>query len=441
MQTQTGVDAGKYGSTTLPQPLDTSAEGLSGWTRTTSLGDSEQRQKEQRDFVAEALGGAASTLSGQIPTDRFSLDNVNAPPSLNYDGLPAVDKYSTAGMRDFGSYDFNSLPGMEGWDASSLGDMLKPEDFSGDANKVEGATYDRLQNLMNPGFNERSRRLDNRLAVMGQPVGGEAYGQEKDRFGRLRNEADLNAALESVFAGRQEQSRMFDQQLAGRRQGMDEGVTSANMKNDIRRQGINEQGLALGQDRAVRAQQSQDLAAQLASQRSARETAKDEALTQYNIDNSRRQQDISEMMLERTQPFNELAAIMQGSPAIQAPTAPTPAQYQVAPPDITGLIQNQYATKSANQSSKKGGLTDLAMAGATAYASDRRLKTDIQEIGEIEGHMVYKWRWNDKAAALGHTGTGSGVIAQEVEKYAPSAVIERNGYKAVIYSALFEAAA
>ena len=340
----------------MPRPPSgpTTADDLAGWTRTTSLGDSEQRQKDQRDFVAESLGGTAKNLVGQIPSDRFSLD-----------GMPSVDKYQ------------------------QLGAMMGPGGYSADADRVEKATFDRMQNLMRPQFEERDRALDNRLAVMGLPVSGEAYGIEKDRAGRLRNEADLNASLEAVRAGRGEQSRMFGQEMAGRQQ-----LTSE--------------------------QQSK-----LGAQRSDRGTS------------------INEALMERSQPFNELAAILQGSPAIQAPQAPQTAQYQAAPPDIAGLIQNKYNTKAQNQASKKGGNTDLATAaitaGGMAAMSDKRLKEDITGVGVIDGHKVYKWIWNDKAKKLGLVGKGMGVIAQEVEKYAPWAVTLKDGYKAVYYDSLFEA--
>lgn len=258
----------------------TTAEGLSGWTRTTSLGDSEQRQKDQRDYVAESLGNTAKNLAGQIPSTRFDLS-----------GLSNVDEYQ------------------------ELGSFMQPDAYSADADKVEQATYDRLQNLMRPQREERNRALENRLAVMGHAAGGEAYGLEQDRYGRLSNEQDLNAALEAVRAGRGEQSRMFGQELAGRQQ-----LTT-------------EQLSKLGAQRQERGAQT------------------------------------SERLLERSQPFNELAAILQGSPAIQAPTSAAPAQYQVAPPDIQGLIQNQYNTKAGNQASKKGGATSLIGTLGGSYLS------------------------------------------------------------------------
>lgn len=330
----------KAGGWTPPsQPITNTGR----WTQTVKLGEAEQLQKDLQDQTNANLGRQAARMSGELPTDAFSYDE--------------------------------------------LGELLGQEAFSDDAAAVEKATYQRIQNLLNPQFEERRNALDNRLAVMGIPVGGEAYGLEKDRYDRMRNEADINAALEAVFAGRQEQSRMNQMQLA---------------------------------NRAQRA---------------------------------------NEMLTERNQKFNELAAVLQGSPALQTPSAPATAQYQIAPPDIAGLIQDQYNTQAANQASKKGGLTGLAgtlgaaalmgpaapaaapITTAVPYMSDARLKDDVQEIGEVGGHMIYKWRWNDAAADLGLTGEGSGVIAQDVEKYAPEAVVERNGYKAVNYGALFEGVA
>lgn len=747
-------EAGPTGSVTWDRPIDpltglpstgTEPEDLAGWTRNTTLSDSGQTQLDNQNAVAESLGGTATTLAGQIPSERFTLDDApkagtyqspgqswvpesvgpttevpeavgpvadlyrsvlgrepdqggldywrgqlnsgtsiddiqskmatfvgtdsgaNADPSglvgydipgevtaghfaddpnkalptLNFDNLTALKDFDPTNFESFGRFDTDSLqnvgrfdstgfadkgefdttgfqdvgqfntngaqtvgrfnvdglPAMQGWNNASLGgaptysgggsvsginiDGLRDldKDYSADAGRVEKATYDRLQNLMAEGFETRDRRLDNRLATMGIPVSGEAYGIEKDRAGRLRNEADLNAALESVMAGRQEQSRLFgidstihgqqlqdlmgqfstdlgsanlqssnardsfNAALSGRKQLANEGVLSADMNNDIRRQGIDERITGLNQDRYLResdlserqqvidnnradrlrdtnelitglevdksnrdeSRQDQltglaqdkllrdqglneqqlgidnkaqiratELAEQLAginvadSNRAterleagqiiddeyrSRNQLDQENLQQFNVDQTLRQQGINEKLLERTQPFNELAAIMQGSPAITAPQGANPAQYQVAPADIAGLIQNQYEAKAGNQASKKGGSTDLISAlGSAAIsnpeitaamfgASDRRLKNNIKEIGLVNGHNVYKWTWNDKAEGLGLEGEGSGVIAQEVEAYAPWAVIDRGSYKAVDYSQLFEEAA
>ena len=73
------------------------------------------------------------------------------------------------------------------------------------------------------------------------------------------------------------------------------------------------------------------------------------------------------------------------------------------------------------------------------YSSDERLKSNIQPIGDaldkvnqISGN-VYDWKEGFENIHS-HTGTDIGVIAQEIEKVLPQAVIDReSGYKAVNY--------
>lgn len=66
--------------------------------------------------------------------------------------------------------------------------------------------------------------------------------------------------------------------------------------------------------------------------------------------------------------------------------------------------------------------------------SDRRLKEDIAPVGALfDGTPVYGYRY--KGAPAYHIG----LMAQDVEKISPHAVIEINGYKAVDYRAATEA--
>jgi hypothetical protein len=67
-------------------------------------------------------------------------------------------------------------------------------------------------------------------------------------------------------------------------------------------------------------------------------------------------------------------------------------------------------------------------------SSDRRLKEDIAPVGALfDGTPVYGFRY--KGAPAYHIG----LMAQDVEKITPEAVIEINGYKAVDYRAATEA--
>ena len=72
------------------------------------------------------------------------------------------------------------------------------------------------------------------------------------------------------------------------------------------------------------------------------------------------------------------------------------------------------------------------------FLSDQRLKENIKAIGKSEnGHNLYAWDWNDKAKELGVNDPTIGVLAQEVKKYMPEAVItDENGYYRVNYGVL-----
>lgn len=90
------------------------------------------------------------------------------------------------------------------------------------------------------------------------------------------------------------------------------------------------------------------------------------------------------------------------------------------------------AAQSQNNFNNAMGAGALAMQGYETF-SDQRLKDEIVEIGECNGHKVFKWLWNESASALGLFGRASGVIAQLVEKTHPEAVREVSGYKCVNY--------
>jgi hypothetical protein len=74
----------------------------------------------------------------------------------------------------------------------------------------------------------------------------------------------------------------------------------------------------------------------------------------FGLSQAARQQGISDQLLERTQPMNEIAAILQGSPALPGQQAPSVAQYQQAPANISGLIQDNYNAQLQNWQNQQG---------------------------------------------------------------------------------------
>lgn len=389
---------GGYGIS-LPTPQqaynsgEPSVEDLGGWTRKTTLSPELQRQFDLQNQLAENLQGSAVTRSGQLPNDPFSIPG----------GLPEL----STGL------DTSGLPQLStGLDTSYLPDIN--QDFQQSANDVEQATFQRIQQLLNPQFDERQRQLESQLAATGNPLGSEGYQGEIEDFRRSRNEADLAAALESVGAGRQEQSRLFDIASRSRGQLTGEQLSNAQLAQLARQQGVSEQ------------------------------------LSSAQLADRARQQGISEEQLQRNQNLNELSALIQGSPAIGMPQSAQPGQMQMAPADFIGAQQLQTQTQLQNainaqqaSNAKKGGTSALAGTIGSALIgqySDQRLKSNIVNVGKLHGklaeHDVFTWEWNESANGLGLFGRGVGVIADLVEQYAPNLISIRNGYKLVNYGAL-----
>ena len=71
-------------------------------------------------------------------------------------------------------------------------------------------------------------------------------------------------------------------------------------------------------------------------------------------------------------------------------------------------------------------------------SSDIRLKENIEHLETMDGIRYYTWDWNAEAKRVGlNTGPTFGVMAQEVQKTHPQAIVEGpHGYLLVNYSAL-----
>ncbi|MGA0083215.1 MAG: tail fiber domain-containing protein [Candidatus Nanopelagicales bacterium] len=112
-------------------------------------------------------------------------------------------------------------------------------------------------------------------------------------------------------------------------------------------------------------------------------------------------------------------------------------------PQQLGLLQAGLGTPLVGQTTQqKTGTGDIlgtaAQLAGMYFLSDERLKENIKPIGKSEnGHNLYTWDWNDKAKELGVNDPTTGVIAQEIMKYMPEAVItDKNGYYMVNYGVL-----
>jgi hypothetical protein len=111
-----------------------------------------------------------------------------------------------------------------------------------------------------------------------------------------------------------------------------------------------------------------------------------------------------------------------------------------------GLLGQAMAPTTPGQTTQRetgtgdilGTAAQLAATAMMMPGSDERMKEDIKFVGKEKGHNIYTWNWKDEAKQMGWDKFPTiGVLAQEVMKYMPEAVMEdENGYYRVNYGVL-----
>ena len=104
----------------------------------------------------------------------------------------------------------------------------------------------------------------------------------------------------------------------------------------------------------------------------------------FGLTQAARQQDIADLVLSRTQPIQELAAALQGSPAMPMPNfGPTPG-FGVAPPDLVSAYGLEQRGREADQAATEGLMTGLFGLGAGA------ILTSAEEMKDVGDYVVPK---------------------------------------------------
>lgn len=95
---------------------------------------------------------------------------------------------------------------------------------------------------------------------------------------------------------------------------------------------------------------------------------------------------------------------------------------------------NQYGQDvSQNNANNLLGLGNLGLTAAYMF-SDRRLKKNVEKIGEVKGFNFYSFAWNSIANKLGLFGKTCGCMAEEVFDINPEAVSFKDNFLLVNYS-------
>ena len=153
----------------------------------------------------------------------------------------------------------------------------------------------------------------------------------------------------------------------------------------------------------------------------------------YGQDSNRQQ--ITQDLLERQTPLNELNALRTGTQVQSPEFASVPQQQTTLGADILGATTAEgnwnlagWNADQAQNNALLGGIFQLG--GAAVAASDIRLKKNIKKVGNLpSGLPVYHFSY------IGSDERFEGVMAQDVLKVFPEAVlIMPNGYYAVNYA-------
>jgi len=266
-------------------------------------------------------------------------------------------------------------------------------------------------------------RLNARIAQFGAQVQAAGFqnaqagqAQQMDlASGQFNNQAALaqfGAGMQGMAAGNQAVQSGFGMNSAAA--GFNNAALQQGFANNL--QGATFGNQALGQRQALDAQAQQSQAAL-------------------------RQAALQEQMTLRSVPLNETAALF-GQAGVQYPQFGQVPTANVATTDVLGaygMAQNaaqaayntQAQQAAANTSGLFGGLSSLGGAGIMAYAlSDERAKENVREVGELDnGLPVYLFNYK------GSPTPQIGLMAQDVEKKKPSAVVKgADGYKRVNYA-------
>jgi hypothetical protein len=361
------------------------------------------RQNAARYTGAGAAGQSAVALSGMGRPGLPQMQTVGSGPAMGRIGTLPKLAHGFAGAGDI---------------TKSYG-----TDFSADRQRVEQA----LMARMNPSLEQNRSRLESQLSNQGVKLGTEAYDRAIGNFGQQENDARMAA----ILAGGEEQSRMTGLE-AGR----------AAFQNSAQQQQFNQNLGRAEFGNNANQQAFANRATQLGFNNAAGQQEFDNRLTGAGFNNAAAASRFGLGMQQRAGAVNEMNSLLNGSQMPQPGFMPTQ-NPQVPTTDMAGLINNQYQGNLANwqqgqqnRQSMMGGLFGLGAAGLMAF-SDERLKENIEPLGEVpvdtpageQDVPVYSYEYKFAPGVK-----QVGVMAQELRKVRPDAVVPMGKYLAVDYA-------
>ena len=297
----------------------------------------------------------------------------------------------------------------------------------------QAQAQDLQQRLAMGQFGREGQQLAFQMGQSAQQAQNQALAQNFAQF-QAAQQAQ-NQAVAQNFAQSQAAQQAQNQALA---QNQAAALQQFQAQMARQQQGFGQQMDMAGLYNAGLAQQQQTALQQAQAQAALQNQAFGQAQTSAQFANQVRQQQLAEQMALRSQPLNEIAALMGGS-QIQMPQFQGYSGAQVAAAPIFGasqaagnFAQQNYANQVAQYNAGMGGLYDLAgtIGSAAIMSSDRRLKSNIVRVGTHPlGIGVYEYDIRGERQR--------GVMADEVLTVMPEAVLTgSDGYMMVNYGML-----
>lgn len=383
-----------YGSQVWTQGAP-DASGASTWSSTTTLSPAQQSLLDSNNAISQGTANLAQQQLSNISSQPAQVSQVGSPAMM----LLAQDNIPLKNSASYGNIQ------------NDVG--IKTGDLNKSFEDAQKAAYGQQTQYLDSSYGQRQSDLENKLIQQGVLQGSDAWDRELQNLGQQRTFDYNNAFNNSYTTGLASQNQMYNQALS-----------NANFHNSAQQQGF---GQSLSNAQLNNAASESDFNKNLANSQlynSGQQQQFNNSVTNANLSNQ-----------GRTQAINELNALRNGS-QVSVPQFGSTPQTSIGQTDLASLYNQQYQGQLAQYNAGVAGNNSLTSGlfglGAAALMSDRRLKTNIKQIGM---HPIgiplysYDYVWGEP---------GVGVMADEAEKVRPEAVLRHHpsGYAMVNYGAL-----
>lgn len=196
------------------------------------------RYDQYTPLGSQTWSGGPDNWASQVnlsPTGQSLFDQYNR----TSQGLAGMTDQALGRVGDVQSRGFD-MSGVQGGVGNVQMGQL-PEISEAARTAAENAAYGRATSRLDPQWNDRQTDTETQLRNQGLVPGGEAYDKAERNLTFARNDAYDQARMGAVQQGLQAQQAQFGMGLAGNQQQFSQGLSNANLANTLRGQQIQEQ--------------------------------------------------------------------------------------------------------------------------------------------------------------------------------------------------------